>query len=118
MKTYKAKRTPKGSTVTVDGAPLDERTDIRQFSTNGFEWGYVGSGPQQLALAVLADHFGNDNSALTHHKVFMEVVLGELRSDEWTLTSTQIENSFSQVVQVPMDLETLLNRARGIRPEN
>lgn len=109
MKTYKAVRTPDGCSVTVDGVPLGPD------SASDFEWGYEGSGPQKLALAILTEHFGDANRALTDHKVFMEVVLAELRSDEWTLTSVQIDNSFSQVVQVPMDLETLLNRARGIR---
>ncbi len=115
MKTYQAKRLPGGCSVTVDGAPLNQRIDLRQLSTSGFEWGYEGSGPQKLALAMLADHYGDASRALTHHKVFMEVVLSELRADEWTLTSVQIDNSFSQVVQVPMDLETLLNVARGIK---
>ena len=31
---------------------------IRNHSSSGFEWGYGGSGPAQLALAILADHFG------------------------------------------------------------
>ena len=114
MKIYKAVRMPDGCSVTVDGVPLGPRTDLRQHSTSGFEWGYEGSGPQQLALAILADHFGDDARALTHYKVFMEVVLAELRSDQWALTSEQITNSFSQVVQVPMTLETLLNRVRGL----
>ena len=114
MKTYQAKRLPGGCSVTVDGAPLDQRIDLRQLSSSGFEWGYEGSGPQQLALAILADHFDDDNSALTHHKVFMEVVISVMQSDEWTLTTEQIENSFSQVVQVPMTLEELLNRVRGL----
>ncbi len=109
MKTYKALRTPDGCSVTADGVPLASD------SAGDFEWGYEGSGPRKLALAILADHFGDSSRALTHHKVFMEVVLAELQNDEWTLTSGQIDSSFSQVVQVPMDLETLLNRARGIR---
>ena len=108
MKIYKALRTADGCSVTVDGVPLGSE------SASDFEWGYEGSGPQKLALAILADHFGDDGRARTHHKVFMEVVLAELRSDEWTLTSEQIDNSFSQVVQVPMTLETLLNRVRGL----
>ena len=115
MKTYRAVRTPDGCSVTVDGVALEQRIDLRQYSTSGFEWGYEGSGPQQLALAILADHFGDDKRALAHHKVFMEVVLSGLRSDEWVLTPDQIDNSFSQVVHVPMDLETLLNRVRGIK---
>ena len=114
MKIYKAARGPDGCSVTVDGAPLDQRIDIRQLSSSGFEWGYEGSGPQQLALAILADHFGDGSRALTHHKVFMEVVISVLQTDEWVLTSEQIDNSFSQVVQVPMTLEDLLNRVRGL----
>lgn len=108
MKTYKALRTPDGCTVTVDGVPLVSGQD------NDFEWGYEGSGPQQLALAILTDHFGDDNLALSRHKIFMEVVIGVMRGDEWTLTSDQIDVSFSQVVEVQMDLKTLLDRARGI----
>lgn len=114
MKTYHAARGPGGCTVKVDGAPLNQRTDLRQHSTSGFEWGYEGSGPQQLALAILADHYGDDNRALTHHKVFMEVVISVLQTDQWNLTSEQIDNSFSQVVQVDMTLEQLLNRVRGL----
>jgi hypothetical protein len=44
-----------------DGAayyPLQTHQDIRNHSPDGFNWGYGGSGPSQLALAILADHFG------------------------------------------------------------
>ena len=114
MKTYRAVRTPDGCSVTVDGVALEQRIDLRQYSTSGFKWGYEGSGPQQLALAILTDHFADDNQALAKHKVFMEVVIAVMRDDEWILTSDQIEGSFSQVVQVNMTLETLLNRVRGL----
>ncbi len=114
MKIYKAARGPDGCSVTVDGVPLEPRIDLSQHSASDFEWGYEGSGPQQLALAILADHFGDDSRALTQHKIFMEVVIAVMRTDEWTLTSDHIENSFSQVVQVPMTLEALLNRVRGL----
>lgn len=115
MKIYHGTRTLEACTVTAGGAPLDERLDLRQHSTSGFEWGYEGSGPRQLALAILADHFGDGARALSQCQVFMEVVIAELKGDDWTLTAEQIDNSFSQVVQVPFDLETLLNKVRGIR---
>ena len=38
--------------------PLDSRRDLWNHSPTGFEWGYCGSGPAQLALALLADHLG------------------------------------------------------------
>jgi len=34
---------------------LDPRLDLRNHSPTGFEWGYGGSGPAQLALAICAD---------------------------------------------------------------
>lgn len=36
---------------------LPLRLDLYDHSPTGFEWGYSGSGPAQLALAILADHF-------------------------------------------------------------
>ena len=108
MKTYQAVRGPEGCSVTVDGVLLGGSTAY------DFEWGYEGSGPQKLALAILTDHFGDAALALTRHKLFMEIVIAVMRDDTWTLTSDQIDSSFTQVVQVPMDLKTLLDRARSI----
>jgi uncharacterized protein (DUF2249 family) len=39
-----------------NSGPLPPRNDLYNHSPNGFEWGYGGSGPAQLALAILADH--------------------------------------------------------------
>lgn len=40
------------------GYPLPLRLDLFNHSPDGFEWGYGGSGPAQLALAILADFLG------------------------------------------------------------
>jgi hypothetical protein len=47
-------------TVTRSGRtkPLDPRYVLRNNSPTGFAWGYNGSGPAQLALAILTDYFG------------------------------------------------------------
>ena len=77
------------------GAPLDPRFDLRNHSPTGFEWGYGGSGPAQLALAILADHFGDvpegDERALDLYEEFKWHVIGKLPRDEWTLTGDDIE---------------------------
>ena len=57
--------------VTVDGAPLDPRFDLKRFSRMGFEWTYEGDGPRQLALALLADHLGDPARALALTETFM-----------------------------------------------
>ena len=47
MKHYVGDRTIDGVKVTVDGAPLDPCTGIREFTKNGFEWSYEGPEPRQ-----------------------------------------------------------------------
>lgn len=43
MKIYQGIRKPHGTTVTVDGAPLDPRLDLTSHSPTGLEWGYGGT---------------------------------------------------------------------------
>lgn len=114
MPTYTGKRDGKVTTVTVDGVLLDPRTDLREMSSDGFEWGYVGSGPYQLALAMLADHFGNDATAMGNYRSFCETVIIRLANDGWTMESDAIDAALEGVIEVNMTLEELLNKARGI----
>jgi hypothetical protein len=37
----------------VSRKPLQERLDLWNHSPTGLEWGYAGSGPAQLALALI-----------------------------------------------------------------
>ena len=39
--------------VTLDGDPLPWGVEVVPHSPTGLEWGYHGSGPAQLALAIL-----------------------------------------------------------------
>jgi hypothetical protein len=50
--------------------PLPSRLDLRDHSPTGFAWGYGGSGPAQLALAMLADALGDDQRALALYQDF------------------------------------------------
>jgi hypothetical protein len=62
MKTYIGDRLKEGCEVYViqNGKryPLPRFEEIANHSPDGFEWGYGGSGPAQLALAILADCLG------------------------------------------------------------
>ncbi len=51
-----------GLVVTVDGAPLPPHYEVKQFTKRGFEWTYEGTSPQQLALAILFDHTGDQRA--------------------------------------------------------
>lgn len=115
MKTYRGVRGQQGCVVTVDGQPLDPRLDLRQHSPGDFEWGYEGSAPWQLGLAILADFLGDDAKAMEQYQLFTETVIAELGGNEWMLTEQDIRSARDQVVEVPMDLKTLLDRARRIK---
>lgn len=58
-------------------------------SPDGFQWGYGGSGPAQLALALLYDATGDRDIALGHHQQFKwDYVAGW--GDEWQITTEEI----------------------------
>jgi len=89
-KRYRGDRTIDGVEVTVDGAPLAERRDILDLSQHGFEWSYEGDAPAQLALALLADHFGDAERAKANHDAFMRAVVANF-GNEWEMTGADIE---------------------------
>jgi hypothetical protein len=89
MKSYEGGRGLAGAEVTVDGAPLDPRFEVRRFSPMGFEWTYEGDGPRQLALALLCDHLGDPARALALTEGFMRDVVAEL-DNAWVLSSKDI----------------------------
>ena len=90
MKVYEGGRSLDGAVVTVDGRPLPPRHDLRLVSRAGFEWTYEGAGPAQLALALLADHLGDDRAALAGYERFMREVVAHL-DNAWRLTSADID---------------------------
>ncbi|GAH88193.1 unnamed protein product, partial [marine sediment metagenome] len=62
MKIYKGNRVGpsvdiRGVEVTVNGKPLKHRV---YHSPAGFEWGYGGSGPADLARSILWDYLGKE----------------------------------------------------------
>ena len=96
MKSYEGERTLRGVKVTVDGAPLPPRLDLHCFSRTGFEWTYAGPGPRQLALALLADHLGNDANAMALSEAFMRHVVVYL-DNAWCLTSVDIHEALAEM---------------------
>ena len=79
-----------GLKVTVDGRPLPEHYEVKQFTTWGFEWTYEGASPRQLALAILYDHLGDKDRAIRLSEPFMRKVVANFDQD-WTLTGGQID---------------------------
>jgi len=71
--------------------PLRMRLDLDNHSPTGLEWGYPGSGPAQLALALLADALHDSHRALRLHQPFKWKVVALLPTDEpWTMTDDEV----------------------------
>jgi len=79
-----------GLVVTVDGRPLGEHYEVKRFTKFGFEWTYEGDSPQQLALAILADHLGDNARAIRLSEPFMKRIVANLDND-WRLTGAEID---------------------------
>lgn len=91
MKTYHGFRDAQGNAcVEVNGRPLEWRLDLDNHSPTGLEWGYGGSGPAQLALALIADCTGNDRRAQERHQDFKWKVVAKLPKEGWQLTGADI----------------------------
>lgn len=90
MKTYEGTRNASSAGVHFKGLPPDPRYDLRKRSPARVEWGHDGSGPAQLALALLADHFSDDARALQLAPAFKWALVAKLPRSGWTLTSDEI----------------------------
>lgn len=96
MKRYVGERTPAGVAVRVcdpdaadDGRPLDPRYDLRRHG-EGFEFGFAGSGPAQLSLALLADALGDDERAARLHQDFKFRQVARWEGDSFAIGEEEI----------------------------
>ena len=64
---------------------LNLRQDLRLHSSE-FNWGYGGSGPAQLALALAADVLGDDEQAQDVYQALKFKLVGRLPEDGWSLS--------------------------------
>ncbi len=75
-----------------EARPLDTCLLVVNHSPNGFEWGYAGSGPAQLALAMCVELVGPERAQLVHQEVKARLVAG-LPRDGWTLSAADVRRA-------------------------
>jgi len=103
MKKYVGVRLSDGPLVSVVdrdtklASSLDPGLRYVNHSPTGFEWGYGGSGPAQLAFAILLDHFGNPEVARAFHQDFKWYVIARLQSAQWELLEEDVERSIDAI---------------------
>jgi len=98
---YCIQRTAQGVVCTVNGGtdsgrPLPLRLDLWNHSPTGFEFGYGGSGPAQLALAILADCCG-DELAVQYHQAFKWAVIARIPGPGGSLTGTFVRDVLAKL---------------------
>jgi hypothetical protein len=68
-------------------------------SPDGFNWGYGGSGPAQLALALLLDVSGDRDKALANYQKFKWEKIAKLAGGQpWDISAWEIEKWLETVV--------------------
>lgn len=94
---YRGSRTYRGScvvgvSVTVNGRTLDPARSqaIWNHSPDGFEWGYHGSGPAQLALALVLDATGSPHLARHVYQAFKRRTVAAW-GDSWSITAGEVQ---------------------------
>jgi len=62
---------------------------VRKHSPNGFEWGYSGSGPAQLALALCIEVAGRTRAERVY-QVVKDALIAPIQSESWMLSGKQV----------------------------
>lgn len=101
MKTYEFFRDEVGEpTVYVDGEPLPLYTEVANHSPCGFEWGYAGSGPHQLSLALLIDLTGCKETAKRVHGKFTRKVIAKETEDNFLWTERHLLSLYRETIKL------------------
>ena len=79
--------------------PLAIRRDVVDYSTS-FEWGYFGSGPAQLATALLIDYLpmnatNPDDFLFYDMEKIKEKLVGQLPRGNFTITTQDLKDAIA-----------------------
>lgn len=85
----------KSQAGTVRRYRLPLYNEVVNHSPTGFEWGYTGSGPTQLALAILVDSLGRE-LALEHYHAFKTDFIAGLEKKGWRIEEIAIRRWLGQ----------------------
>lgn len=78
--------------VHIGGVRLDPHKSVRlrNHSPDGFMWGYAGSGPSQLALALLLE-FTDEKFALANYQDFKFDIIAPLPQTNFEIPTRKIK---------------------------
>jgi hypothetical protein len=131
-KSYQGRRVENELTVTVvpDVGNRKPLTHVSYHSPDGFEWGYGGSGPADLALAILTDWFeedpvkvqtyartgeGDPSSAVIFHQQFKDKFIIGLPRTTWRIAGGSIKAWSSKIGALCKDCKRGMYESDGCR---
>ena len=87
--------------VWLDGKELKpaKSQKVWNHSPDGFNWGYGGSGPAQLALAVLLEYIPQDD-AVKYHQDFKRNVIAQLPQSDFKINFDHIDNIHEPLTRI------------------
>lgn len=91
MKVWQGIRSVNGAYVSCNGVEFDKKPSlkVRNHSPDGFEWGYGGSGPAQLALGILLEVIPVWQAQQLYQRFKAEIIAG-LNQDGWLLNEKEV----------------------------
>jgi hypothetical protein len=116
-KSYRVVRTEDGVEASFGDKRIPLRLDLANHSPTGFEFGYSGSGPAQLSVAILAHYFARCSPeeiaiarrsagatastgelAVAFHQAFKSVVAAvPQETEDWSLSVLEISRALSAI---------------------
>lgn len=101
MKVYRGSRSGYDrQVVVVDGGKSvlspEPSQDVVNHSPDGFNWGYSGSGPAQLALGLLLDVTGDREIASRYYQLFKADAVAQF-GESWEITEVAIRRWLNNV---------------------
>jgi hypothetical protein len=103
---YRGSRDACGAIVVIESggsvSSLPPCNQIYNHSPDGFEWGYAGSGPAQLALALCMHALEGDQARATRvYQRFKEQHIATLdQEDQWAMSQEQVLGWVRQIEQM------------------
>ena len=85
--------------VLLNGKNFDHADSLKvsNHSPDGFAWGYGGSAPSQLALAILLHEIGNPDFIVHHYQQFkIDLIETVPQDDDFLLTSIDVDEWLSK----------------------
>lgn len=124
-KTYSGKFVKGRKQVTVRSELTTSPLRCRDFFTPTFAWGYHGGAPDNLAIAILEDHFGLTDAAVDGRVMRLfsaftdDMVSNFGHDDAWSLSGTRIAKWVSEYeLAHPRPVEPEPPRANPAEPQS